>query len=93
MPSGSLLVVNTCSRASGRTSPHSTAELLPDYGSEEKKVAVEVTVDPMVRPDATWSVRATHAIPAHQTMTAPALRTQPKPPGGEREIRGIFTSE
>ena len=78
MPSGSLLVVSTWSRASDKTSPHNTAELLPDYGSEEKKAAVEIAVDPMARPDATWSVRATRAIPAHQTMKAPALRTQPK---------------
>ena len=58
MPSGSLLVVNTGSHDSGRANPHSTVELLPDYGSEEKKAAVEMAVDPMVRPDATWSGHA-----------------------------------
>ena len=61
-----------------KTNPHSTVKLLPDYGSEEKEAEAEMAIDPMVRSDETKSVHATRAIPAHQTMKAPALRTQPK---------------
>ena len=76
MPSGSLLVVNTCSRASGRTSPHSTVQATPDYCSAEEEDA-EATIEQVARSHETKLVRATHAIPVRQKTKAPAPRTQP----------------
>ena len=76
MPWGSLLVPSNGSHAFDRTSPHSTVESSPDYCSEEEEA--EVTIEPVVRSHETKFVHATHAIPVHQTMKAPALRTQPK---------------